>query len=660
VSNSYWSSLTRVLIFECDHSKTQIALEYAYRFQEKTQGSIFWIRSDSEANFTKNYGDIAKLANLSAELKGSDLLYAVRRWIEEQTPWLIVLDNADDLKIFKQASASHQLDKEKTPNPELLQFVPRGSRGTIIWTSRDSSILGKLISVNAGMEVRNMTFQESLRLFQTLSGRSIGDPASESEKELLTQLEMLPLAISQASAYIQKTAVSIEQYAHAFTESEERQTNLLSLEFDETHRSDVPNSVMHTWLISMKQVAEESECSARILNIIAFLDNQSIPFELVSAAAGPTYGGDQVLLAAARLVEYSFLQIQRAVNDVLPVYEQHRLVQLAARRALNSEESRVYSGKALDIMTDIFPSGAHETWSTCKSYLPHSLKAVGWHEAESYRNLAPILLECMGRYYWEQGQSDEAERLEIQVLELRKDVLGEKHPDTIRAMGNLASTWHQQGRSDEAEGLKIQVLELRKDVLGEKHPDTILAMANLASTWHQQGRSDEAEGLDIQVLELRKDVLGEKHPDTIRAMANLSSTWHQQGQSDEAEGLKIQVLELRRAVLGEKHPDTILAMANLAATWWQQGRSDEAEGLDIQVLELRKDVLGEKHPDTIRAMANLRFICENRIPHNEAANPKMDSSDSKPRQQNPGALSMHHRLASSLPRIRFRKFKGRV
>jgi tetratricopeptide (TPR) repeat protein len=605
VSFVYWSSLTRLLILERNHSKTQIALEYAYRYQEKTGCSIFWVRSDNEANFTKNYSDIARLANLSPELKGVDLLYAVKRWIEEQRRWLIVFDNADNLNIFKPARASHQLHEDKTPSPELLQFVPNTSNGTAIWASRDGSILGRLVGVNEGVEVGKMTFQESLRLFQNLSGRPVTDTASESEKELLNHLEMLPLAISQASAYIRKTTVSTQLYVRAFTESEERQANLLSTEFDEIHRSDVPNSVMHTWLISMKQIAEESECGERILNTIAFLDNQNIPFELLSAAVGAAYSEDQVLLAAARLVEYSFLQRQKAINNELPVYGQHRLVRLAARKALAPEKSHFYSRKALNVMIDVFPSGAHETWRTCKLYLPHSLKAVEWREAEGYCDLAPILLTRMGRYYWEQGQSDEAEGLDIQVLELRKTVLGEEHPDTVQAMANLALTWWQQGRSDAAEELQAQVLELRKAVLGEKHPDTITAMANLTSTWWQQGRSDAAEELEIQVLELSKAVLGEKHLDTITAMANLASTWQQQGRSDVAEELKVQVLELRKAVLGEKHPDTITAMANLALTWWQQGRSDAAEELEVQVLELSKTVLGEKHPDTIRATANL-------------------------------------------------------
>src|SRR5947207_8686519 len=94
----------------------------------------------------------------------------------------------------------------------------------------------------------------------------------------------------------------------------------------------------------------------------------------------------------------------------------------------------------------------------------------------------------------------------------------------MNAIDNLASTWRKQSRSDEAEQLEVQVLELRKTVLGEKHPDTIRAMANLASTWRKQGRSDEAEQLEAQVLELRKTVLGEKHPDTILASINMAKT----------------------------------------------------------------------------------------------------------------------------------------
>jgi hypothetical protein len=95
-------------------------------------------------------------------------------------------------------------------------------------------------------------------------------------------------------------------------------------------------------------------------------------------------------------------------------------------------------------------------------------------------------------------------------------------------MASLAATYHAQERYDEAEKIKVEVLALRRDVLGEKHPDTIESMAELAVTYHAQERYDEAEKIKVEVLALRRNVLGEKHPDTIRSMAELATTYHAQ------------------------------------------------------------------------------------------------------------------------------------
>jgi hypothetical protein len=40
-----------------------------------------------------------------------------------------------------------------------------------------------------------------------------------------------------------------------------------------------------------------------------------------------------------------------------------------------------------------------------------------------------------------------------------------------------------KGRWKEAERLRVQVMESRKRVLGEEHPDTLTSMANMASTF---------------------------------------------------------------------------------------------------------------------------------------------------------------------------------
>jgi len=59
--------------------------------------------------------------------------------------------------------------------------------------------------------------------------------------------------------------------------------------------------------------------------------------------------------------------------------------------------------------------------------------------------------EKFGQLLSEQGYSSEAEKQKIQVLQARNKILGEEHPDTIQAMGNLASTYSNLGKYTEAE-----------------------------------------------------------------------------------------------------------------------------------------------------------------------------------------------------------------
>ncbi len=59
-----------------------------------------------------------------------------------------------------------------------------------------------------------------------------------------------------------------------------------------------------------------------------------------------------------------------------------------------------------------------------------------------------------------------------EVLEKRRRILGEEHPGTVKAMGNLASTLYA-GKLDEAAAVEREVLEKRRRILGEEHPGTI-------------------------------------------------------------------------------------------------------------------------------------------------------------------------------------------
>ncbi|KAK2053477.1 hypothetical protein LY76DRAFT_524520, partial [Colletotrichum caudatum] len=63
----------------------------------------------------------------------------------------------------------------------------------------------------------------------------------------------------------------------------------------------------------------------------------------------------------------------------------------------------------------------------------------------------------------DRGRWNEKEPVDKKAFSIRQRILGEKHPDTIYSMASLATTYHTQGRYKEAEKISLEVLELRQD-----------------------------------------------------------------------------------------------------------------------------------------------------------------------------------------------------
>jgi hypothetical protein len=90
-------------------------------------------------------------------------------------------------------------------------------------------------------------------------------------------------------------------------------------------------------------------------------------------------------------------------------------------------------------------------------------------------------------------------------------------------MGHLANTYSNQGSWNEAEQLQLQVMDMRNKLFGPEHPDTLLSMESLAKTYFNQGRWNEAEQLQLQVMDMRTKLLGPEHPDILKSMHRLTT-----------------------------------------------------------------------------------------------------------------------------------------
>jgi tetratricopeptide (TPR) repeat protein len=210
--------------------------------------------------------------------------------------------------------------------------------------------------------------------------------------------------------------------------------------------------------------------------------------------------------------------------------------------------------------------------------------------------------------YYEQGLFKQALPLAEEALRIRTEILGEKHPDTLTSLNNLAIIYQYLGRLSEALPLFEKCYRLRKEVLGEKHLLTLTSMNNLAVIYQYLGRIEEALPLLEKVYRLKKEVLGEKHSSTLTSMNNLAFVYNNLGRIKEALPLLETGYRISYDVLGEKHPDTLTRLNNLAFIYNKLGRIKEALPLFEKGYRLSSEVLGEKHPDTLNSRNNLALI----------------------------------------------------
>ncbi|KKP03208.1 hypothetical protein THAR02_04682 [Trichoderma harzianum] len=555
--------------------KTQIALNYAYQRCNKRNCSVFWVHADSEVTFSQDYKTIAQAFDIDQQLKDEDLLAAVRDQIAAQPNWVLILDNADDLRLFG-------VDQAPEQTKSLFQYIPRASIGTVLWTSRDAHIAGTLVSSARGIKIARMKSDEAEELLKIARDLETNEEELETAA-LLEELQWLPLAITQAGAYMKRTSTSAKEYSSLLADSKRRWEILKVNEFDRHRRPNVPNNVLETWGISINHLRQEKdgEIACNILHVLAYVANQNIPHELITTilklsdiqAEDLDTGATNAIM---RLKELSFLGMQR-MEDGGRSYEMHNLVQEAARYGLSlwkpgisdeepskKEGQGYFFGIAVQVIADLFPEPKPETWTQCEKYLAHAVRIGDWADLNEQQYETRVLFRRLSNFFLARGRWREKEVADKRMLEFAR----------------------KTGQYKEAEALGIHALELQQEIHGNRHLDTIQSMSNLSATYWRQGRYAEAEALQIQVLDLRREILGDKHLDTIHGMAHLASTYTSQGRVKEAETVAVQTLDLTREILGDEHPDTLASMGVLASIYYLQEHPDTVES--VETLEMWK------------------------------------------------------------------------
>jgi len=344
--------------------KTQLAIEYAYRYSQDYE-AVLWARAETREDLISSYSALAILLNLPEQQadKQEITIAAVKVWLQKNSKWLLILDNADDLEL-------------------LPPFLPPVPGGHVLLTTR----AWDMQRFATRLEVETLPDEQGALLLLRRAGLLVATDdltqASADERRLATALTQelggLPLALDQAGAYLEATGMRLDKYLQTY--QKHRQTLL------QERRSlveDHPAPVATTWSLSFQRVEEKSPAAADLLRLCAYLAPDAIPEEILTE--GAEHLGDQLApVAAEALLFAQAIEALRAYSLLARdprtgALSVHRLVQAVLRDGTPADAAQQWKQRAVLAVSAARPDVSDvKQWPACERWLPHALVCADW------------------------------------------------------------------------------------------------------------------------------------------------------------------------------------------------------------------------------------------------------------------------------------------
>jgi tetratricopeptide (TPR) repeat protein len=573
--------------------KTQTATEFAYRYEDYYT-HVFWVQAADREKLVADYVALAQLLELPEPPKDEQyqtrIIAAVKGWLAANDGWLLIMDNADDLRMAQ-------------------QFLPTKRKGYILFTTR-AQAAGPIA---ASVEVEKLNLEEGTLLLLRWSKRLSADaPLEQANAEdrtiaerIVQEMDGLPLALVQAGAYVDETGCSLAAYLRLYATHRKEllaQPSSLLLDYYET--------VATTWSLSFQQIEQQSPAAAVVLRLCAFLAPDAIPEEMFTRGAAELSaipGAESLDLlklneALAVLRRYSLVR-RNGDSNMLNI---HRLVQAVLRENMDEQAQRFWAERTVRIVNAAFPDADYAKDSTYQYYVPHVQECAALiKECHLQFPEAAHLLYQAGTILYYHGFYPQSQSFHQQALAIREEVFRSDHPDVADSLNALAMLSRTYNDFEQAERFHQRALAIREKTLGTKHPATAVSLINLSVLYRTQGEYARAESLLQKALDIYEQFQGPEHPNTLITFLNLAKLYLEQCKYKQAEQLLQRVLTTSERVLEPEDPLIAYNLNLLARLAYEQGNHEQAETQWKQSLDMIKKTLGTDHPATTEILNNL-------------------------------------------------------
>ncbi|MBV9689866.1 MAG: toll/interleukin-1 receptor domain-containing protein [Ktedonobacteraceae bacterium] len=578
--------------------KTQLALEYAYRYHQDYT-AVLWARAESTDALISSYVTFATLLQLPEhEAKEQEVtVQAVKTWLQTHRDWLLILDNADELTL-------------------LPDFLPPSLGGHLLLTTRAAATgrLAHRLELDTLLPEQGALFL--LRRAALIEPFAELVQASQGEQELAIHISQqfggLLLALDQAGAYLEETGTDLIGYWQIY---QQQRANLLQ----ERRKlvADHPDSVATTWSLSFQSVEQKNAAAAELLCLCAFLAPDAIPEEILMEGAS-SLGPVLALVATDAFQRNQAIEALRAYSLIKrdpkgKTLSIHRLVQAVLQDRLSEEERRIWRERAMLAVNAAFPRPTSGNLLQCERMLSQALFTGQSIEQDQFRGKeAGHLLQKTALYLTVGWRLEEAEPLYRRALLILEQQLGPEHLDVAQLLTDMASFYSRPGSPFVKVGPFYQrALPILEQHLGPEHPDVDHVLLMLAIEYRFDHKYEEAESFYQRVLHIWEQQKGPEHPVVANLLNDLAELYLLQGKYEEAEPLFQRALPILEQHLGLEHVRVITLLSYLAFLSSRLGKYEKAELFRQLLLHIEEQQNGPEHPDVARSLNTLAALyCE--------------------------------------------------
>ena len=581
--------------------KSQIGIHFAHQLHKKQPETfVFWVFAGSRPRFEEAYRNIANRLQLIEGRDSSriDVLQLVFEWLSDSTngPWLMILDNADKIDLFFPG------DQQSIPTEHkmMAQYLPQCGHGKILITSRSKDVAERL--TGSSWNVYHIPPMEEGTAKHLLKKklRTLYDPDTASE--LVQTLEYIPLAITQAAAFIIRRwpRMTPSKYLDEFRKSDLKKQNLLKRDMPDLQRDfSASNSVVVTWRITYEQIEREQPSAADLLLFMSFFHPQGIPRYMLQSyhrkrsvkltahdhfqqvVEEIVFDGDVKEFADAS----TEFVLDEAMQTLLLSDTQPREAYKERFNKRNFEKSSLYEDELDEDLETLFDYSliSHVTENTYKMHalvqfctlasvsslfqiehrrgkaievIAQEYRPSDWkktqelepHVAQFVTNepLVPSqewawLLKGVGWYKFRMGNSEEAIKTLVKAVQVQEQLMGSIHFSTMEYSTILLVVLFNVGELKNAELLARRAIRFRKAIPKYMHLTYLNLLAGICNS---QERHEEAEKILGDIIADSTELSEQEIPVVLQSIDILIWTYSARGNSSTLAKLLDQSLQL--------------------------------------------------------------------------------------------------------------------